>query len=838
MLINDPTVPVATKSDINSNSGMLLQTATGSKYLKGNVLLEKVADEAKPSIDELKNDKANKVFKYTELGTVQSGHTVNTYSYSGAEYESTNVRYIVLTEGFTAGDTIYVSGRSQGNYQWSLVGFFDGETRVGGTTSTNTDYTREKFVIPEGTTEIRINGTSTSLPKLEIVSDTVDLDEVYDDVEEIKEKKANKVDVYTELGAVQSGHTVNVDSYSGAEYESSSARYIVLTEGFTPGDTIYVSGFSYGNYQWSLIGFFDGETRVGGTTSINTAYTREKFTIPAGTTEIRINGTNVDLPKIEVISGTIDIDDLAEDLEDVKADITGLDNKKANKIDVYSELGTVQSGHTTNTYTYSGTEFTSENARYIVLTEGFTEGQEIYVSGQSWGNYSWSLIGFFNGSTRLGGTTTTNTNYTREKFTIPAGTTEIRINGTNVDLPKIEVISGTIDIDDLAEDLEDVKADITGLDNKKANKIDVYSELGTVQSGHTTNTYTYSGTEFTSENARYIVLTEGFTEGQEIYVSGQSWGNYSWSLIGFFNGSTRLGGTTTTNTNYTREKFTIPAGTTEIRINGTNTNLPKVEYISGALDLFDVNTREESFEDVSRFDVNNVFKRIIDLQKQTPFTWKITEPTITFIFDDSHKDIGEIISLFRSKDVECGFATIAGKLGYPVEGGTTVKDALLAAQPYGFEVLNHGWTPITSASTEEDIINLFVNNKKALFNAGLVVDGIILAGGDGSDTFDPYRLEPYLRRYYSYSDNYGKNLNAPQYYSHNRVWLTSTLATNKGYIDSVVAGTSWSILSAHEVDADLLGTGIGLDVLEDTIDYALAQGCAIKTMRKVFNDSL
>ena len=699
MLINDPTVPVATKSDINSNSGMLLQTATGSKYLKGNVLLEKVADEAKPSIDELKNDKANKVFKYTELGTVQSGHTVNTYSYSGAEYESTNVRYIVLTEGFTAGDTIYVSGRSQGNYQWSLVGFFDGETRVGGTTSTNTDYTREKFVIPEGTTEIRINGTSTSLPKLEIVSDTVDLDEVYDDVEEIKEKKANKVDVYTELGAVQSGHTVNVDSYSGAEYESSSARYIVLTEGFTPGDTIYVSGFSYGNYQWSLIGFFDGETRVGGTTSINTAYTREKFTIPAGTTEIRINGTNVDLPKIEVISGTIDIDDLAEDLEDVKADITGLDNKKANKIDVYSELGTVQSGHTTNTYTYSGTEFTSENARYIVLTEGFTEGQEIYVSGQSWGNYSWSLIGFFNGSTRLGGTTTTNTNYTREKFTIPAGTTEIRINGTN-------------------------------------------------------------------------------------------------------------------------------------------TNLPKVEYISGALDLFDVNTREESFEDVSRFDVNNVFKRIIDLQKQTPFTWKITEPTITFIFDDSHKDIGEIISLFRSKDVECGFATIAGKLGYPVEGGTTVKDALLAAQPYGFEVLNHGWTPITSASTEEDIINLFVNNKKALFNAGLVVDGIILAGGDGSDTFDPYRLEPYLRRYYSYSDNYGKNLNAPQYYSHNRVWLTSTLATNKGYIDSVVAGTSWSILSAHEVDADLLGTGIGLDVLEDTIDYALAQGCAIKTMRKVFNDSL
>ena len=411
----------------------------------------------------------------------------------------------------------------------------------------------------------------------------------------------------------------------------------------------------------------------------------------------------------------------------------------------------------------------------------------------------------------------------------------------NADQP----ISGVVKVIDLQTQITENKKNVSSLELRvpalssevadKADKVKIFKPLEyQINVGTFVNVKDYNGSSYSQSSARNIVMTSGFSAGDTIYVSGYSDGNEYYGLIGFFNSSQQLiKSFYKFDKNFSRMEFVIPEGTAEIRINGWTLSMPAVEYLAEVKNLDDVVNdidKEKSWFDWYN---QNIFSRLNELQKSFPFSLNVNRPVLSFVFDDTMEDIKDVADLFASKNVPCCFATIPDNLGLYVTGLTITRESvLLTAQSNGCEILVHGREPLTSESTDEQVYNLFVGNKKTLADKGFVVDGIIEVGGTGYTTFDTQRCEKYLKDLYRYSDGYGRNLNLTQFYSNNRKWLSSNLATNKGLIDAAVIAKRWDMLSAHGV---VVSGGIGLQVLSDTIDYAISQGCEILTIRNVYN---
>ena len=427
-----------------------------------------------------------------------------------------------------------------------------------------------------------------------------------------------------------------------------------------------------------------------------------------------------------------------------------------------------------------------------------------------------------------------------QSIILPKNCTRIRFYN-NADQP----ISGVVKVIDLQTQITENKKNVSSLELRvpalssevadKADKAKFFKPLEyQINVGTFVNVKDYNGSSYSQTSARNIVMTSGFSAGDTIYVSGYSDGNDSYGLIGFFNSSQQLIRTFYKfDENYSRKEFVIPEGTAEIRINGWTLSMPAVEYLVEVKNLDDVVNdidKEKSWFDWYN---QNIFSRLNELQKSVPFSLNVNRPVLSFVFDDTMEDIKDVEDLFASKNVPCCFATIPDNLRLYVTGLTITRESvLLTAQSNGCEILVHGREPLTSESTDEQVYNLFVGNKKTLADKGFVVDGIIEVGGTGYTTFDTQRCEKYLKDLYRYSDGYGRNLNLTQFYSNNRKWLSSNLATNKGLIDAAVIAKRWDMLSAHGV---VVSGGIGLQVLSDTIDYAISQGCEILTMRNVYN---
>ena len=233
-----------------------------------------------------------------------------------------------------------------------------------------------------------------------------------------------------------------------------------------------------------------------------------------------------------------------------------------------------------------------------------------------------------------------------------------------------------------------------------------------------------------------------------------------------------------------------------------------------------------------QFLADDYLARIRDLQvphKFSPFTGGV----VAFVFDDTLADVDKIANLFATKGKPCCFATIPSFLNSAASVSGTRGEALLQAQSNGCEILSHGSVALTSASSDFSVYNTFVLNKKKLVNYGFKVDGIIETGGTGYNTFNYSRGYDYLREFYSYSDGYGKDLGFPQYYLNNRAWLSSVTSDNRAIIDNAVSNNKFVLVSAHGVD---VSGGVGLSVLEDVLDYAIAQNVKILTIRNVMTE--
>lgn len=214
---------------------------------------------------------------------------------------------------------------------------------------------------------------------------------------------------------------------------------------------------------------------------------------------------------------------------------------------------------------------------------------------------------------------------------------------------------------------------------------------------------------------------------------------------------------------------------------------------------------------------------IINSQLSNDYAWKKPNKLyISFVFDDTNKDIDLITDLFKSKGVPCCFATIPSKLDDVCTNGEKARDVLKRAVADGGEVLAHWQSPLTSVSTDEDYENVIVGAKKTLYNAGFEVNGIIVAGGSGYETQDFEKDILLCRPYYKYADLIATgNTNVEQYYNM-RQFLTTNTTTNRGYVDDFVADgvienkgkDGWIIFASHGAN-----DGVTIAILSDLLDY-------------------
>ena len=225
----------------------------------------------------------------------------------------------------------------------------------------------------------------------------------------------------------------------------------------------------------------------------------------------------------------------------------------------------------------------------------------------------------------------------------------------------------------------------------------------------------------------------------------------------------------------------------------------------------------------------------IQEQLKNDFSWKTpTKLYVTFSFDDSNADIGDIQDLFARKNVPCCFATIPNKLNSVCNNGKTVKQVLHECENNNGEVLAHWQTPLTQNSTNEDYENVYIGAKKILANEGYNVQGIITAGGENYNTQNFSKCVKVARPYYRYGDLTSYNNNNIEQYYNMRYFLATDNNDNKAKIDKFITNGQlfyndspsvpygkphWLPLASHGANDK-----ITISMLEELIDYILAKG--------------
>ena len=170
---------------------------------------------------------------------------------------------------------------------------------------------------------------------------------------------------------------------------------------------------------------------------------------------------------------------------------------------------------------------------------------------------------------------------------------------------------------------------------------------------------------------------------------------------------------------------------------------------------------------------------------------------ITIVFDDFNDDLGDVFSIFKSKNIPLSCAIPAIK----IEQGKDVS-VLHDVENNGGEILCHGYTsnPITSNSTIDFIKTEFEKSKFLLEKNGLRINGYVRAGGEGSIPFTDI-LDLFYKNYiYGFSSDEDKLL-------FSRESLILTIDEFKRKVDNAVKNKQWVKFFAHgfhEVSSELL----------------------------------
>ena len=244
-----------------------------------------------------------------------------------------------------------------------------------------------------------------------------------------------------------------------------------------------------------------------------------------------------------------------------------------------------------------------------------------------------------------------------------------------------------------------------------------------------------------------------------------------------------------------------------------------------------------------KFDIENLKIFNANEQLKNDFKWdgNITNNKYaTFTFDDSNSDIDLIENLFEKKGVPCCFATIPNKLNNICTNGETVKQVLERAVANGGEVLSHWHKQLNSLSTSEDYIDVYINSKKILKEAGFEANGIITAGGGTDGTPQSYKTQDFekdiiiARNNYLYADLTATEHETIEQYYNKRNFLDSGFDSIKNLIDNYIAGTSiqpyskWLNFASHGTNTN------NIEEFEKVIDYCLSNNVQIVTWNYLY----
>ncbi len=188
-------------------------------------------------------------------------------------------------------------------------------------------------------------------------------------------------------------------------------------------------------------------------------------------------------------------------------------------------------------------------------------------------------------------------------------------------------------------------------------------------------------------------------------------------------------------------------------------------------------------------------------------SWKpMDKAYISIVIDDNNSQLSSLYNL------------ITGEYGFPLCAAVPVNsitddniDLLRKIEKSGGEILSHTYnhTVLNGSLDDATIEREICGSYEALLDYGFNVNGIILAGGGGTeDTGVAFRqkLETYTARCYDYSDQYGVST---QYY-HPRTGLAANLPGAKSKVDAAVSNKSWDVIYAHGLTKDVAPINEGL----------------------------
>ena len=209
-----------------------------------------------------------------------------------------------------------------------------------------------------------------------------------------------------------------------------------------------------------------------------------------------------------------------------------------------------------------------------------------------------------------------------------------------------------------------------------------------------------------------------------------------------------------------------------------------------------------------------------------PQTIKLTPkeklPVIIFNFDDCDLPGDyEVVKLFESRGVRCGFAFVATE-----EKLNDSSDVYLDFQKRGFDIMNHSGTIdaiLTSNYSFDEAKDLIVSNGlERLQKKGFVINGFVCPNSQLSNDFLPIIAKTHA--YNMLSQPYGSNGRDADINKLSRYSLESnTKETIKAYVDECIANDKCLIFYAHTTK---FGTTINnelfdLNKVAEILDYVL-----------------
>lgn len=227
----------------------------------------------------------------------------------------------------------------------------------------------------------------------------------------------------------------------------------------------------------------------------------------------------------------------------------------------------------------------------------------------------------------------------------------------------------------------------------------------------------------------------------------------------------------------------------------------------------------------------------IDISKNysdEKLAWNYDKVYMTITVDDTDNDLNEVVALSKQCDVPLSFATCPERINEKAKDGQIKKDLLLEAQANGCEILLHGNSVLTSRSTYSDYRKFYVDNKKKLENAGFVINGVIMAGGEDQFTQDfdlgtkmAYENGFLYGDYISTNNIYNKRFFNPRKFMDNQ---TVKQCTDK--IDEAInKGSGWIHFAVHLNNRN----SMDINQLKQVIEYAQQKGVTITTWNNVYN---